>query len=320
MSAAARGVGGYVGGFRDFHIDWRMKALAFQLFDRVPFGHEAYYRLQRHVTRTVPRQLSPTSDTAKWFLEHERVLSRHAGPGGLGSLAIFEFGAGWDLYGNCVAWCLGAERQVLYRPDPLGPSGADQRVARPSPQGAAAGCDPATRGHDAHLRPVRGPVERGLRDRIQCAGRCRRDPPARRCTLTAGVTTSVLEHIPPAQIARILRECHRLLPPGAVMSHVIDYSDHYAHSDSHITPYHYLTFDEREWQRFNPGNPLPEPLAPRRLPPPVRRTPDSGSFPTIASSRTTRTTLLSTLKMSATVRRADERRPSAAGWAVCDPA
>ena len=68
------------------------------------------------------------------------------------------------------------------------------------------------------------------------------------------MTTSVLEHIPPEQIARILREAHRILPPGgAIMSHVIDYSDHYAHSDARITPYHYLSFEEPTWRRFNPG-------------------------------------------------------------------
>ena len=84
------------------------------MFDRLPFGKEAYYQVQRRITHTVPRQLHPTEQTARWFLQHARVLSDHAGPAGLGSLAIFEFGAGWDLYGNCVAWCLGADRQVVF--------------------------------------------------------------------------------------------------------------------------------------------------------------------------------------------------------------
>jgi ubiquinone/menaquinone biosynthesis C-methylase UbiE len=66
-------------------------------------------------------------------------------------------------------------------------------------------------------------------------------------------TTSTLEHIPPAVIRPILAECCRVLRPGGLMSHVIDYSDHYAHSDASITEYNYLRFDEQRWRKVNPS-------------------------------------------------------------------
>jgi hypothetical protein len=37
------------------------------------------------------------------------------------------------------------------------------------------------------------------------------------------------------------------------MSHVIDYSDHYAHSDPGISEFNYLQFDEQQWAKVNPS-------------------------------------------------------------------
>jgi predicted SAM-dependent methyltransferase len=65
-------------------------------------------------------------------------------------------------------------------------------------------------------------------------------------------TTSVWEHIPRAQIPRLLRECARLCHAGSIMSHAIDYTDHYAHSDPSITRYNFLQFTPEQWERYNP--------------------------------------------------------------------
>ena len=238
--------------FRKFKMNWRTKALAFNMFDRAPFGHEIYYLVQRRVTKTIPRVLNPTAFTARWFVEHARVLGEHAPSGEIGSLSLFEFGAGWDLYGNCVAWCLGAERQTVYdltrwaKPDQI--NVVLEHLRREPPPGAVR--VPAT------LLPTRGPFEPDL---LRAYGIDYRAPADAGATalpdgsIDAVSTTSVLEHIPVEQIVRILTECHRLLSPGAVMSHVIDYSDHFAHSDPLITPYNFLSMSAEHWRRYNPG-------------------------------------------------------------------
>ena len=33
--------------------------------------------------------------------------------------------------------------------------------------------------------------------------------------------------------------------------HVIDYSDHYSHTDKKIDPFHFRSYSENEWKRFN---------------------------------------------------------------------
>ena len=233
-------------------MNWQAKALAFNTFDRAPFGHDVYYFVQRRVTKTIPRVLSPTADTGRWFVEHMRVLDGRARGGGLGSLSLFEFGAGWDLYGNCVAWCLGAERQTVYdltrwaRPDQI--NIVLEHLRNDPPPGAVR--VPQT------LLPARGPFEPELYRAYGIAYSAPADAGATGlpdASFDAVSTTSVLEHVPEDQIVRIMAECHRLLPPGAVMSHVIDYSDHYAHSDPLITPYNFLSMSAEDWRRYNPG-------------------------------------------------------------------
>ena len=238
--------------FRKVSIDWRLKAAAFNIFDRLPFGRRVYFQIQRHVTHTVPRLLSPTATTAKWFLEHARVIDAHyQNGGGLAGASLFEFGAGWDLYGNCVSWCLGAERQTVY--DLTRWARAEQinivlehLKTDPPPNAVRT---------PSILLPTTGPFEPALLENYGIDYKSPADAGATGRpdhSFDTAVTTSVLEHIPPAQILRLLRECYRLLPTDAIMSHVIDYSDHFAHSDPAITPYNYLSFDEARWQRYNP--------------------------------------------------------------------
>ena len=238
--------------FRKFKMNWQAKALAFNTFDRAPFGNDVYYFVQRRVTKTIPRILSPTAHTARWFIEHMRVLDQRAQGGGIGGLSLFEFGAGWDLYGNCVAWCLGAERQTVYdltrwaKPDQI--NVVLDHLRNDPPPGAVR--VPQT------LLPTRGPFEPELCRAYGIAYRAPADAGATglpNASFDAVSTTSVLEHVPPDQIIRIMAECHRLLPPGALMSHVIDYSDHYAHSDPLITPYNFLSIAAEKWRRYNPG-------------------------------------------------------------------
>jgi hypothetical protein len=65
------------------------------------------------------------------------------------------------------------------------------------------------------------------------------------------VSNNTFEHIPRDVLRDILREYRRLAAPGAVMSHFIDMSDHYAGFDKSIGPYHFLRFSSRTWRLFN---------------------------------------------------------------------
>ena len=66
-------------------------------------------------------------------------------------------------------------------------------------------------------------------------------------------SSATLEHIPPAELRAILRECKRILQPGGRMCFTIDYHDHYASSDKSIGYMNFYRFSEEEWRRYNPG-------------------------------------------------------------------
>lgn len=64
-------------------------------------------------------------------------------------------------------------------------------------------------------------------------------------------STVTFEHIPGEVLQGILNEFHRVADPSAVMSHLIDMSDHYSHFDRTLTPYHFLRFTNFAWKFFN---------------------------------------------------------------------
>jgi hypothetical protein len=232
-------------------IDWRQKALAFWIFDKLPLGRQLYYQVQKRITKTVPRVLAPTSATAQRFCEHYRAIAGHLNQDLLRA-RFMEFGAGWDLYGNIVFWSLGINRQVVFdlhrwaKPDQVN-SVIRHLMADPPPG--------AIRTPQRTVRP-RGRWEADLQEFYGIEYRAPAD--ASHTDLPDGcidaiVTTSVLEHIPEPEILRLLEECRRLMHQSSVMSHAIEYSDHYSHSDPSIGPYNFLKFSDDEWERFNPG-------------------------------------------------------------------
>ena len=66
-------------------------------------------------------------------------------------------------------------------------------------------------------------------------------------SLDACISTDTLEHIPKNNLKNILLEIRRILKKGGSM--IIDYSDHYSHTDKNIHPLNFLKFKENEWNK-----------------------------------------------------------------------
>ncbi|HUU22184.1 MAG TPA: class I SAM-dependent methyltransferase [Phycisphaerae bacterium] len=64
------------------------------------------------------------------------------------------------------------------------------------------------------------------------------------------VSLFVFEHVPPDAVAGILAEGARVLRPGGAMVHHIDYSDHFSHSDTSISPINFLQFSDAQWAQY----------------------------------------------------------------------
>jgi SAM-dependent methyltransferase len=61
---------------------------------------------------------------------------------------------------------------------------------------------------------------------------------------------TVFEHIPSDVLAKILVEGSRIVRDDGLFVHRIDYTDHFWHSDSRISPINFLQYSEEEWARY----------------------------------------------------------------------
>ena len=61
---------------------------------------------------------------------------------------------------------------------------------------------------------------------------------------------TVLEHIPESIVTDILREGLRVIRPGGLFVHRIDYSDHFSHSDKSISSINFLQYSNEVWARI----------------------------------------------------------------------
>jgi SAM-dependent methyltransferase len=67
----------------------------------------------------------------------------------------------------------------------------------------------------------------------------------------ACISTNTLEHIPGSDIVKIFTELRRVVRHDGLLSAVIDYSDHYAHTDARIGPLNYLQYSSAEFAKYN---------------------------------------------------------------------
>ncbi len=70
-------------------------------------------------------------------------------------------------------------------------------------------------------------------------------------SLDACVSTNTLEHIPKDHIIEIFSELYRKIKDDGIVSLLIDYSDHYAHTDNNISLLNYLRFTNHQWKKYN---------------------------------------------------------------------
>ena len=67
----------------------------------------------------------------------------------------------------------------------------------------------------------------------------------------ACLSTNTLEHIPKKDIIKIFTELKRIVRNNGLISSVIDYSDHYAHTDKKISAVNFLQYSEKEYGKYN---------------------------------------------------------------------
>jgi hypothetical protein len=226
------------------HTDWRLKVIGLWIFSCGNAGRQLYDVFQRRVTKSRPRPV----DNYRVIANAAKVqFGNFALNGPVTGKLYFEFGAGWDLFNNIALYCLGIDRQLVvdlndYMLVDYVNASIAYLTAHPL-EGAVRNPPGPIKSH-ADLEKMYGISYRAPFD-------------ARRTGLPDGSvsfigTIDTLEHIPFDSLKDILLECRRIATPDAIVSMQIDYTDHFAHADSRLTPYNFLKFSDSAWWFLNP--------------------------------------------------------------------
>jgi SAM-dependent methyltransferase len=230
-------------------VNWRYKALLQAGFSICPAGHEINYWFRRHVSKTIPA--APETIALDYaFAEGHLAAFRQHGHVSVEDALFFEFGAGWDLTIPLSFYALGAERQIVTDLRPL------------LKQDLVAGTIRALRSMRPAKPPLRLPRELAESgDQSQLRGILQRSYgidyrapfDARQTGFADGsvdyiTATKVLSFIPVMVLQGILRECHRILRPGGMISFLLDYRDNNSYFDPNISCYNFLRYSDRAWE------------------------------------------------------------------------
>lgn len=210
-------------------MHWRLKAFAFRALD-LPGGDLAHYLLQRHVTRNWPRKAKTLDGLAGIARRVAADYARHIGGT---PETVLEVGAGRDLAVPLSLRRLGVREVYAYDVERLAKLDLIQHAAG---------------------RLLAGQVEIRTWDDLERFGVKYRAPhyvAASDPDVACSCSNEVLEHVPPDQLAVLLKAL-RAVTKG-ITTHSIDYSDHYARSDKSVSRLNFLRYSDKEWRPFNSG-------------------------------------------------------------------
>jgi len=213
------------------NINWKLKSLAFRYIEAFSL-HQLLYFLQKNVTRRARVRIGEIDQD---WLTHRQNLAALQHP------RVIEFGAGKSLAQNIfLASHFASQTVVDLFPmlDLAQFNAAAEQVGRLT---GAADFTPCTSVAEVEQRY-------GIR---YLAPFDVRKTSFSDASFDACISTNTLEHIPRESILEIFSELKRIVRPGGLISAVIDYSDHYSHTDASIGPLNFLSFSADEFRKYN---------------------------------------------------------------------
>lgn len=213
------------------NIPWKIKSSAYRVVDILNAP-----KLLDYFTRFLTRRLRKDSFgvAPNWDM-HKNCLLSYEKRG-----CIFEFGAGKHLAQN------------LYLSDVV-----DKQIVVDLYHILDLSLVESVRGHLSKLVELRSEksitrsvdlLEYGIQYRAPFDASCT-DLATR--SIDACVSTDTLEHLPKDAIYAIFSELYRIIKDDGIVTAVVDYSDHYSHTDSKIGSLNFLRFSEEEWKKYN---------------------------------------------------------------------
>ncbi|MBI3610066.1 MAG: methyltransferase domain-containing protein [Nitrospirae bacterium] len=238
-------------------MHWKLKAAIQNTVSLLPSsaGYAVYYWIQRHFGGL--RQMNPVGGLSAGIEIWKRIDRHGSDPVGK---VFLEVGTGRAPITPLSYWLMGADRTITIDLNPY----LRAELVRESLQYIA--------DHDGEVRRLFGDFLEARRlDELLGFHRkypftvgafldlCRIDYVApgdaaqthlAERSIDFHTSYTVLEHIPPQTVRRILAEGIRIVAKGGLFIHKIDYSDHFSHSDRTILPVNFLQYSDAEWERY----------------------------------------------------------------------
>ena len=239
-------------------MDWRLKSLIQRTIARLPgrCSNACYYQLQKYFgnlkNETESRVLSA--------VEIGDVVGN-----ALIDASVFEVGTGRRLNVPIVLWLLGAKEVIsvdlnrYLRPELVAADVNYYRIHRAWLEDSLMSVRMPSDCVDRlnRLLSVSASSNRELVNNILRLCRITYVAPTEPTAMgfetdrfDIQLSTHVLEHVTPSALVRILEDGARILKSGGICVHLIDLSDHFAHSDGKISRVNFLQFDEDEWSHY----------------------------------------------------------------------
>lgn len=233
---------------------WIAKALVQKVLSLLPGAHGWNKWFQKYVTRGYWLTPDLFARKRRHAVEHLEAYQRWHTPSGSVPKTALEIGTGWYPVVPLSLIAAGVER--VYSVDIVWLCTREQLERTLDLFLQEPHLDAAVRARFATVRNQlnRQPLHQSLED----LGIHYLIGDARRLNLPADSvdlihSNNTFEHIPEPVLEGILSEFERVLRPGGVQTHFVDLTDHFAHFDRSITPYHFLQFSDRAWRWIDNG-------------------------------------------------------------------
>jgi SAM-dependent methyltransferase len=239
---------------------WKTKAALQRLLSKLPWRQQIYHWVRWRVIKTLKANPSEHEKRLSWAARHMEYTFKHSGQEKLPS-RILELGTGEFPTVPIALFLCGAERVTTLDIEKLFHRGyflAMLEALASIPRDTMKKYLPALK--DARLAILKQTAENAQNTSTEAILSTFKINyqimDARKLTFEKDsfdliLSNTTLEHIPPDDLQQILTSFHQVLKPEGLMSHLIDMSDHFEHSDHSITAYNYLQFDSETWAKFN---------------------------------------------------------------------
>jgi len=239
-------------------MNWRFKALLFKIIARMPpaMSYRAHYLIQRY-SGTLRKDVLDPMSLMKTAIE---ICDRINGLGRTPVGGVFmEIGTGRRLNLPVAFWLCGAAQTITVDISPYLLEELvkeDLEFLRNNPDRARAlfGNRLDETRFDRMLRLA--DTNCCLGDLMDlCSTKYLLQTDSAHIELPSGsvdfqVSRSVFEHVPPDDLASLISECSRIVRDDGLLINVVDFTDHFSHSDKSISLINFLRFSDRQWLRI----------------------------------------------------------------------